>query len=179
MTIVSRRNGTVLEWGIHLVMALAAFLYVKFFRPMPAPIDPVPGERMIELVELTEQEYERTLVLALAPSCPYCLVSRPFYKDLITQRNKGEHKIQVVAVVDTNASVTLQKDVLHDGGVYPDTVMVLSFQDAHIIGVPTLVALNEEAVIENVWIGRLDEQRELDVLAALGLDTAFSINGTQ
>lgn len=174
MSVVSRRTGVVLEWVVHLILVLAliAFLYVVFFRPTPAPVGPVPGKRMPELVELTQPEYDRTLVLAFSPSCPYCLASRPFYKNLIEERDQGNHGLQIIAVVDTSVSVALQEDVLHDGGVYPDTVLALSFREARIIGVPILLALDEEAVIEHVWIGQLDEQKELDVFAALGLGAA-------
>ncbi len=105
--------------------------------------------------------------MALSPGCPYCKLSYPFYEDLVKLRDQGQHKLQIIAAVDTSGSVRLQKRLLEEASIYVDSVVALSFLELKIYYVPTLVLLDSQAVVQHVWEGQLSEEFEDGVQSIL------------
>ncbi len=163
-------NARLLEWGVHILFVITAaiFAYTMFFGAPATYAELDVGDVLPDMQRYINSEQDAMLLLALAPSCPYCKLSYPFYKELIIMRNQGQHSVQVVAAVDTSGSVRLQKMILEEAGVFVDSVVTLPFHLLKIYGVPTIVLLSDMAVVQAVWQGFLEDESAALVLDDLG-----------
>ncbi len=160
-----KQIGRVWEVAAHVLLAgaIIVFCYVAFVRSPPEPSGVTPGERFTELEGIVGKGRVTTVMLALTPTCPYCLRSMPFYAELVDMREEDGIRLKVVAAVDTSISVPLQRAQLRDLGVGVDTVVAVSFARMEIFGVPSLIVLDSAAVVHRVWRGLLDEAGEESV----------------
>ena len=101
-----------------------------------------------------------TLVLALAPGCDSCSESAPFYRrlsaDLATQR------VHMTAVLP--GSVEEGREYLRNLNVEIGDVRQGSFELLKIRGTPTLILIDEQGVVRNVWLGRFPTDKERQVI---------------
>src|ERR1700752_2224170 len=101
-----------------------------------------------------------TLVLALQKGCRYCDESAPFYRRLWQQRSGSEPRILAVVPGD-KAEVG---KYLEDLGVVVDGIVNASLSDIHVSATPTLVLVDRSGRVSNVWVGKLDSNRENEVI---------------
>ena len=162
----------VVEALVHMVLlaAIGIFVYTVFFQPRAEPFGPVSGTELLGVDDIVGQGQSETLLLALSPTCPYCLVSRRFYMEIIDRRNQINAPLQVIAVVDTTVSIEPQRQVLAEEGVVLDSIIVIPSRENNIFGVPMVMTLSDRGLIGDVWIGALDSLEEASVFAAIGLD---------
>ena len=163
------RNATILEWAAHTVLiVIVAYFIFYHFRGGPT----VPSQRDIAIGDTLSvlEDYvahEQSIVLALAPTCPYCLRSLPFYNKLIDHRNRSESTTSILAAVDTSEAIVNQQRILTQAGVDVDSIVAIPFGSIGIYGVPTLMHMDERFVLQGLWVGLLDKQREDSVLTEL------------
>jgi|WetSurMetagenome_2_1015567.scaffolds.fasta_scaffold71245_3 hypothetical protein len=103
----------------------------------------------------------RTLVLAISAQCHFCKESTPFYRKV----QEEVKTLKTLAVLPQPADEAEQ--YLKDEGVRVDQVKQASLGDIGVQGTPTLLLVNSAGVVTNVWVGRLQPEREQQVLAAL------------
>ena len=101
-----------------------------------------------------------TLVLALQRGCRYCNESAPFYRRLWQQRSGSEPRM--IAVVPGD-KVEVGK-YLNELGVAVDGVVNASLSDIHVSATPTLVLVDRSGRVSNIWVGKLDSNRENEVI---------------
>lgn len=166
-----KRGKVGVELLVHLVLltAVVVFVWVVFFRANSQPYGPVSGTQVLGLEEVVGEEHGETLLLTLSPSCVYCLLSRGFYKQIIDSRNERGAALRVVVAVDTSRSIAVQKRLLSEEHIVPDTIVAIPFREAGIFGVPTAMSLDERGAIEDVWIGQLDSLQQVSLMRAVGL----------
>jgi peroxiredoxin len=105
----------------------------------------------------------KTVVLALSTTCHYCTESAGFYRELVQQCQK-QH-VRVIAVLPQPLNEA--QSYLNKEGVSVDEVRQGSFPELKIGGTPTLVVLDNQGVVKSVWIGKLPENKEKEVLSEL------------
>ena len=106
---------------------------------------------------------KKTIVFALSTNCHYCSESAGFYRELARQcRQEG---IRTVAVFPQKFDAA--EAYLKDKGIEFDEVRQASFSDIKIKGTPTLVLVADDGVVRNVWIGKLPDNIEAEVLAKI------------
>ena len=167
-----RRNTLVREWGAHilLLIVLGLFLYFRFAKPDETTAPAVIAGTTLDLLEKhVGGERSETLLLALSPACPWCRRSYPFYKTLVELKELSDHPIAIIASVDTSASAVVQQLHLEAAEVFADSVVALPLQAAGISSVPTVIHLDGQGVVQDVWTGFLDETRQGAVPASIGL----------
>ena len=166
-----KRGKLGVELLVHLVLltSVVVLVWAVFFRANPQSAGPVSGFKVIGLEEIVGEEHGETLLLALSPSCVYCLRSRGFYKQIIDSRNERGAALRVVVAVDTSRPIAVQKRLLSEEHIVPDTIVAIPFREAGIFGVPTVMSLDERGAIEDVWIGQLDSLQEGTLMQAVGL----------
>ena len=118
-----------------------------------------------------DRDQEAMLLLALSPYCSYCTLSMPFYRELLDTINTHSHSMQVVVAVDTSVSVALQKVLLEDEGILVDSIVALPFGAMKIHGVPSVIHVNPDGIVLDLWKGLLNEERQQDLLTSSGLST--------
>ena len=101
-----------------------------------------------------------TLVLALQKGCRYCDESAPFYRRLWQQRPGSEPRILAVVPGD-KAEVGKYVEEL---GVVVDGIVNASLSDIHVSATPTLFLVDRSGRVSNVWVGKLDGNRENEVI---------------
>jgi len=101
-----------------------------------------------------------TLVLALQRGCRYCDESAPFYRRLRQQRSGTEPRL-IAVVPGDKAEVGKYLEGL---GVVVDGIVNASLSDIHVSATPTLVLVDRSGRVSNVWVGKLDSNRENEVI---------------
>lgn len=169
---------TLANVAIIIVCAIAAFVLIRkefFPPPMPgAPPQVAKGEQYPQLKAVVPAGASRALVVAVQPGCHFCNDSMAFYKTLIDQRNQKASNVKVIAAVPTNdkpeeaqklASEESQK--FASAGAQPDGMVNLDFSAVKVPGTPTLMLVDNNGKVLNVWVGKLDSGGEKEVLQVL------------
>ena len=156
-----------IEYLVHTTCAVsvivAAYVYV-----WPQIKDDHEGIKKGQDIALNVQigglDNEETLVLALSPTCPYCLKSLPFYKEV------GDRipDVRMVGIVDTSVSVRRMSSIMEKAGVRLDTMLAVPFDDIGVWGVPIVFTVSVNGQVGNVWVGLLDANKEDALMSAIG-----------
>ncbi len=155
--------------SIAVIVAVAVFLVVvarnEFFAPRPQP-QPNPEKdlagKTISLPGISFANGHDSLVLIVSTNCHFCRDSLPFYKQL-TEKVHG--KLDLIAVLpepETDA-----KKFLADSGVQPERVVKATPDSIGVHGTPTVLLVDDKGRVKNVWIGRLDEAGQKQLLSTV------------
>ncbi|HEV8578812.1 MAG TPA: hypothetical protein VGX68_06970 [Thermoanaerobaculia bacterium] len=160
--------------AIIVVCAIAAVVLVRnqFFPPRPAlPPGSPPmvekGERFDQLKGVVPAGADRFLLVAVSPGCHFCNDSMPFYKKLLDQRNEKSSPIKFVAAVPNEAAKAEESQKFATAGAQPDSLVHLDFAAIKVPGTPTLMLVDNNGKVLDVWVGKLDERGEKEVLKVL------------
>ena len=169
---------TVANIAIILVCAIAAAVLVRnqFFPPRPpgAPPQAEKGETYAQLKGVVPAGSTRALVVAVQPGCHFCNDSMGFYKQLIDERNQKASKVKFIAAVPANDKPADAKKLVDDeaekfssAGAKPDSMVNVDFAAIKVPGTPTLMLVDNNGKILNVWVGKLDPDGEKEVMKVL------------
>jgi hypothetical protein len=172
---LDRRIEVLSNVGIIVVCAALTFTLVKrHFDPAPGaaaagarpprPADQNLVGKKVTLPDVDWARNGRTLVLALQSGCHFCTDSAPFYKELV-KRQAGQPNLQLVAVLPQ--PVEQGRGYLNTLGVSIDNVRQDSLNNLGVSGTPTLLLVDNNGSVVNAWKGRLDGNREREVLERL------------
>jgi thioredoxin-related protein len=157
--------------AIILVCIIAAGILIRnnFFPPRPPGAAPeaAKGETLAELRGVVPAGSNKALVVAISPTCHFCNDSMPFYKRLMEQRNESNSPVKVIAAVPAAAAQAAEQQNLTEHGVKPDALVNLDFKKIKVPGTPTLILVDNQGKVLDVWVGKLDESHEREVLAKL------------
>lgn len=167
---------TVANIAIILVCAIAATVLVRrefFLRPPEAP-HAEKGEQYAQLKAVVPAGSSRALVVAVQPGCHFCNDSMAFYKQILDQRNQKASQVKFVAAVPANDKPADAQKLVSDEaekfasvGAKPDSMVNLDFNAVKVPGTPTLMLVDNNGKILNVWVGKLDPGGEKEVLKVL------------
>jgi thiol-disulfide isomerase/thioredoxin len=115
----------------------------------------------ISLSDINWKENGFTLLLAISSTCHFCSESAPFYQRLAQQRRD----FQFIAV--SLETVGESQKYLNQLGVSLDKVMQVPFDSLGIRGTPTLVLVDNNGVVTDVWVGKLTSGEEDAVMSRL------------
>jgi len=165
---------TIANIAIILVCIIAAVILIRnnFFpgsagRPAGAPPEAKKGETYAELRQAVPAGTDRALVLALSPTCHFCNDSMPFYKQLLDQRNQKGSAVKVIAAVPGDDVKSDEEKNFTSHGIQPDSIIAVDFKKIKVPGTPTVLLVDNQGKILDVWVGKLDGSREREVLARL------------
>ena len=105
------------------------------------------------------------MVLSLSTKCGYCQDSLPFYKRLIEEHRKSADSPSLVALFP-NSEMEVneykrqnQLDVKSVANVNPSSL--------NLKGTPTLILVDAEGKVSDVWVGKLSTNDEQQVISRL------------
>jgi len=110
-----------------------------------------------------------TLVLAVSTTCHFCTESAGFYKQLAQHRGS----IRIVAVLPQ--PVDEGKRYLDGLGITVDDIKQASLSTINVTGTPTLILVNEDGKVSKTWIGKLDSQKEIEVLEKMQIVASLHV----
>lgn len=105
---------------------------------------------------------KRTLVLGLQTGCHFCTESAPFFQKLAAAAAGGT---KIVAVLPQ--SLGDSKQYLAKLSVHVDEIRSAPLADITVIGTPTMLLVDGKGIVRNVWVGKLSEDRQSEVLSAI------------
>jgi len=122
-----------------------------------------PDQRIGDTAELSLAGVHRTLLLMTASTCHFCSDSMAFYRVLLpVARGK---RIAVIGVTAEDPS--RNEAFLRKNGVVVDRVISGGRNGLPAGGTPTLVLVRNDGSIVNSWRGKLNPEREEEVIQAL------------
>ncbi|HEU5235329.1 MAG TPA: hypothetical protein VFU50_20905 [Terriglobales bacterium] len=105
---------------------------------------------------------DRTLILGMQTTCHFCTDSAPFFKRLSAAASGN---VKLVAVLPQ--TVNDSRAYLTKLGVHVDDVVQEQLSTVGISGTPTLLLVDKNGVVKNVWVGKLPPEREAEVLSVI------------
>jgi len=132
-----------------------------------APLSPSPqigaGTNLSNMLPGVDfRQNGRTLVLAISTACHFCKESEPFYRRLRDEVGKG---LKLVAVLPQPA--TEAEQYLKEQGIRVDQVQHVSLDDVGVRGTPTMLLVNEKGTVTRVWVGKIRDEEQAEVLSVL------------
>lgn len=164
---------TVANIAIIVVCIIAAAILIRnnFLQPQQQqgnrPPEAEVGEQFDTLRQVMPAGTQRAMVVALSPTCHFCNESMPFYKQLIDQRNQSGSPVKVIAAVPRDEAKAEEQQKFATAGVQPDSLVTLDFASIKVPGTPTILHVDNQGKVLDVWVGKLDESGEKAVLQKL------------
>lgn len=124
-----------------------------------------PGEgTQLSIPGVSWGESNQTVVLALSDKCRYCTESAPFYQRLARDlSNRSGVRLVAVFPQDVGAG----KRYLDELEVPVGQVIQASLDSMQVRGTPTLVIVDKNGTVTQSWVGKLDSERESQVLSRI------------
>jgi thioredoxin-related protein len=118
----------------------------------------------LETQSVNWSTHPKHLVFVLSTTCHFCKESSAFYKKLV-QECQDRH-VQTMAFFPQ--SLEEARTYLSTQGVPMDEVRHAELGNLKVNGTPTLLLVDGNGVVQNVWAGKLTTGGEKEVLAKLG-----------
>lgn len=123
------------------------------------------GETVPQIPTVDFGSADRTVLVAIDPSCIHCTNSMPFYSKLVAQTARAKRNVRVVFAARHAADAT--RTYLERHGVRPDSVVPTPLT-LSIRGTPTLLVIDASGKVLGGWFGRLNPEQEEMVLTMVG-----------
>jgi hypothetical protein len=169
-----------LEIATNVAVLIAALLTAAFFARLfierSGPSEPsyraAPGTRLALPEAFAFESYDRTLILAIQEDCSYCEASMPFYREIAASANLGCAGLGLVAVLPNPRGAA---DALFSrNDLEIPRLANTSLASLGVTGTPTLILVDREGAVLDVWVGELSRNGEQKVLAAIESVSACS-----
>lgn len=118
-----------------------------------------PGAKA-PLLNVDWEHNGQTLILALSNDCHYCTESAAFYQKIVKQRQGKSLKVIAVFPQDIQSG----QDYLNRLGVAVDEVRQVPLSSIQVNGTPTLLLVDNQGVVKEVWVGKLPSDKESEAL---------------
>jgi hypothetical protein len=153
-------------------VAVVAVLADRWFGKPPERLPPTyeVGEAITDLPAVDFRVAERTLLLAASEDCRYCEASIPFYKRVASRLGAGSGATPVqVVLITVDDHVRAQRFVQSSGLTNAQVVRLTpeAMNALKVPGTPTLLLADRSGKVVGAWVGKLNEEREREVLAAI------------
>jgi hypothetical protein len=159
---ISAKARRFLEISANVAILVVAIIVVRNliwarWQPKQQSVGPIVGAK----VSLPGIKWDdgATLILVLQKGCIYCEASSAFYRRLRDQRAGSQPRM--VAVVPGDKSEIAR--YLSEQGVFVDDIVNVSLADIHVSFTPTLLLIDRSGKASDVWIGKLDARKEMEV----------------
>jgi len=123
------------------------------------------GERLASIALRDLERHQRTLLINIKSTCPHCLASLPFYRQLMA--NARLHHADVQFTVVTFEPTAVCEELLRSNGVTPDTILQPRGADPKLMTVPDLLLVDRNGLVLRRWLGALSRGDQRDVSRAV------------
>ncbi len=103
---------------------------------------------------------KNTLLIGLSTACKYCDASVPFYEEL-ARKNSENQKVNLVAVFREDKLFV--EDFLSRSHLHIESLSETDFGEMGIRGTPTIVLINEDKNVIQMWEGQLTPSQEAEI----------------
>jgi hypothetical protein len=160
---MARKLETLTNIAVITVAVLASTVLVRnrllTRAPLRAPRQIAAGAK-VSVPGLDWRAKGTTFLMALSPTCHFCTESAPFYRRLAAELSN--RPVQLTALFPEGSEKG--GEYLKGLGLQVSDVREGSFSSLHIRGTPTLILVDEQGVVRNVWAGKLSPETEREVI---------------
>ncbi len=133
-------------------------------RTAPAPPPTYTVGEKLTLAGVDFEAAEQTLLLVVRKGCRFCDESMPFYKQLGDDASIAKRTRLVIAAPDEEQ---VSREELAKQAVRVDQVVKVSAGQLKVRGTPTAILVDRSGAVRQVFIGRLDEAKQQELVGAL------------
>jgi hypothetical protein len=168
-----KRATTLLQAATGLAVIIVTILFLSrlvgsFFVKPTDQLNLASGLQNSQIIPpLPNLDYntaQRTLLIAMTARCDSCNESIPFYKRLMTARDKGAEMRIVAVFPDKKDEVDT---FIRRNELIMDTIDEADLKSINVSATPTIILVDTNGRISNFWIGKLSESDEQEVLNTL------------
>lgn len=109
------------------------------------------------------QNNNKNLILVLSTECTFCTRSASFYKKLTEEKTQNNARIIAVFPQSTQES----EKYLSELGISVDSIKQVQLSEIGVKATPTLILVNKDGVALDSWVGKLPEEKEIEVMNKL------------
>jgi hypothetical protein len=157
-----------IEMAANVAIVIAAiaiiFVLVRNYTKKPEVPPTIATGAKVPLKDVSWQSNPKSLVMVVSTTCHFCTESAGFYRQLVSQC-KQQH-VRTIAVLPQPA--TEAEAYLKNEGVAVDEIRQAALSDIPVGGTPTLLLVDGSGVVKSVWIGKLPDAQEKEVISKLG-----------
>jgi hypothetical protein len=132
---------------------------------MPPEVQKGSVVKLPGVASSNQQPAVPTLVLALSKYCHFCQESVGFYQKITALKNSSPQGLRLVAVMPEKQEEA--GSYLKEHGIGVDEVVSMPVSKIGVSGTPTLLLLDGQGKVEELWIGKLSDSEESEALARL------------
>jgi hypothetical protein len=151
-----------------LLGTLARNYYLSRQSAAPRLPPEIPKGAVVKLpgAESTgQQPATPTLVLALSKNCRFCHESVEFYQKLTAFKNSSPQELRLVAALPQSKEEAAS--YLKEQKIEVDEVISMEITKLGVRGTPTLLLLDGQNKLEELWVGKLSGEQESQVIDRL------------
>jgi hypothetical protein len=161
-------NVAIILACVFLVGTMARNYYLSRKSVPSHPLPEIQKGTVVKLprVESTGQQPAMpTLVLALSKNCHFCQESVGFYQKLAAFKNSSPQGLRLVAVLPQSKEEAAS--YLKEQKIEVDEVVSMEITKLGVLGTPTLLLLDGQNKLEELWVGKLNDSQESEVIERL------------
>jgi hypothetical protein len=165
MTRLEKTTNVVTILTCAALVGTLAWNYYLRSRPATQTLPELPKGTVVKLPGAAQASPQPTLVLALSKNCHFCQESVGFYQKLTALKNSSPQGLRVVAVLPQSKEEAAS--YLKEQGIEADEVISMEVSKLGLMGTPTLLLLDGQNKLEELWVGKLNESQESEVIERL------------
>lgn len=173
---LTQRLESLANIAIIVAATLLCIVLIKSYllpdRSQQGPRDlRVPTGTKVSLPGVDWSGNKQTLLVVLQKGCHFCSESAPFYQRLVRE-TAGRGNVHLIAVLPE--TIDESRKYLNELGVEIDDLKQAELDAVGVGGTPTLILVNNQGVVVNSWVGKLNAENEAEVLRRLQESSAAS-----
>jgi hypothetical protein len=157
-----RRLEIAVNVSIVAVCAVLCFVLVRE-RVLPRSPRQVDGEvsvgSRVSLNGLSSSN-SAALLLVVSPTCHFCVESADFYRRLLTALQGSPVRVTALLLNRTDEAPEYLKRL-----PVPVTHVPGGVRQLRVRGTPTILLVDRNGIVQNVWVGKLPIEKENEVIA--------------
>lgn len=103
-----------------------------------------------------------SLLIVTSPTCPFCVESATFHRELLVATKKAGLRLRVAVPTIESTSSFLASTGLSEAIAVP-----WSSLERRPVGVPSVVLIGSDGIIRRIWLGELKKKEQAEVLEAV------------
>jgi rhodanese-related sulfurtransferase/peroxiredoxin len=165
------------------IVVVTGIIVKKYLFDSNEPVQKIAVGQKLSIPGVDWNQNGKTIILAVKQDCTYCTASAPFFRQIADEAGKQNIKIEVVS----SDSEEYSKNYLAGLDIAIPDVHQVSLRKYGFSGTPTLLFVNRDGTLKDMWMGGIDNQNSAMVLsklkefmsAATSDNQAFSTDGSE
>lgn len=144
--------------AVAVVVAAGVLVKRNLFShpPNPGSVPRINAGEKLDVPNIDWEQNKKSLVFFLKKDCVFCTSSAPFYRQLIGEASKRNVKtLAILPDPDREA-----REYVKSLELPLDTVQTGSLASYKISGTPTVLFVDRQGIVRNVWFGAAPERQQ-------------------